>query len=183
MIVNTNSHHLVFYDGTFLFYLYLSEIPYSFAPMDERTKMIRYNNVLRLVEEYGTNGRLEKALGMSGRGNYVSAIRRQEKQLSEKSARKWEKLLRLPRLWLDQEHDVEKEFDFLIDPAGAEDVHIYASVVAAANAQVRARGLNLSLEEFQRIVNAAYQHLTQNPRSPEEAVNHVLDIALLLRAA
>lgn len=141
----------------------------------------RYNNLKLLLEEYGSQKHLADALGFSSAG-FISALVRKEKDLSEKTCRKWEKLLKKPRLWFDSPNSVASpdEFDYFLDPNESQDLELYTRVTAETNAQIRARNLKLPLAQFEKVVRAAYRDLTQRPRDVTEAVKFTLDTAMIL---
>ena len=121
---------------------------------------IRKKNLHRLVIDNDGQNNLARRLGLT-KGAYISQLLAIPpiRTLSEKTARKWERQLGLPHLWMDQDHTGN-------GAASVEINHSLQSIVDRARVYAQAQ-IDFASEE--RVLWAQILRILNTPPLPAEA--------------
>ena len=136
------------------------------------TNEVRRQNLRRLVNEHEGMTHLAKRLGL-GRGAYISQLLTTPpvRKISEKTARKWERMLRLPEGWLDS-HTAEG----VVAPLNAQ---LLAAVISEVHQALRVAKVTLPDPQVADLIVLQYKDALPVGRIDPERIRGI--VALLKR--
>jgi plasmid maintenance system antidote protein VapI len=149
---------------------------YQGAPMDHHQQMAddrimenRRRNLRVLAEQWGGVNGLAKKLGYSG-GSYISQMTSGYRPITEKTARRIEKDLRIrPSGWMDEPHDLP------IAPAQIDEA-VLIQIMRSVASVMDEVGISANISTQQRIVELVYENAKSTGRIDDEFIRRVVDL-------
>ena len=134
-------------------------------------KEVRRQQLRRLVNEHEGMNNLARKLGLA-KGAYISQLLTNPpvREISEKTARKWEKQLRLPEGWLDRATTAAPS------PGVALNTELLAQVMSEVNEALRLARVTLSSAQLADLVTMQYADSAAAGRVDPERIQRLVGL-------